>query len=243
MKRPSFQWYPNDWLSAPDVRACSVAARGLWIDMLMLMHGGEPYGHLTMNGKVVLPPVLARIVRLNVEEVETLLAELEDMGVFSRTEEGVIYCRRMVRDEELRQVRASGGFKALAHPNVPRPKLPDVDLEGIPSSKTSDLDQQPRPSSSSSSSSSEKTEEKASRASARSPRAPKLCDDDFLTALQAKEAYIHIDVRQLYAKMIVWCELKGKQPTRMRLVNWLNREDVPMNTSNGTHPTKRKVVV
>jgi uncharacterized protein YdaU (DUF1376 family) len=72
---------------------------------------------------------------------------------------------------------------------------------------------------------------------ARSPgeRRPTLCDDDFLASLQAREVYSQLNVRKVYGKMCTWCELKGKVPTRARLVNWLNREDVPMESKpNGT---------
>ena len=47
MKRPSFQFYPGDWLHDTGLRACSLAARGLWIDIVCFMHQAEPYGHLT----------------------------------------------------------------------------------------------------------------------------------------------------------------------------------------------------
>ena len=48
MKRPSFQFYPGDWLRDPALRACSLAARGLWADVLCYMHQGAPYGHLAL---------------------------------------------------------------------------------------------------------------------------------------------------------------------------------------------------
>lgn len=196
--------------------------------MLCLMHQGTPYGHLTIGGKVYLngnlEGTLARIVGASAEEVKTALEELEGLQVFSRTEEGVIYCRRMVADEQLRQVRAAGGFKALEHPNVPKPNL---DLEGIPLTDTIEEDHQPIPSSSSSSSSSKK-EKKASRASARSPRQPKDCDEEYLDSLQANPAYTHLNVRLLYHKMLAWCELKKKPPSRGRFLAWLNREEQPL---------------
>jgi hypothetical protein len=86
---------------------------------------------------------------------------------------------------------------------------------------------------------------------ARSPneRRPTLCDDDFLDSLQAKEVYSQLNVRKVYGKMCTWCELKGKVPTRARLVSWLNREEVPMQSKpNGatslsgiesTHPKQQ----
>ncbi len=154
MKRPSFQFYPQDWLSASEVRACSVSARGLWIDMICLMHQGEPYGHLTLNGKGILPPILARMVGASIEEVEGWLSELESVGVFSREDDGTIYSRRMIRDEEIRQSRAAGGVKSIEHPNVAKPKTDKKRQEGYPSRIPSPTPFTPPPSSSSSSSSS-----------------------------------------------------------------------------------------
>jgi hypothetical protein len=132
LKRPSFQFYPGDWLQDTALRACCLGARGLWADMLCYMHQGTPYGHLTLPAvsedgskdilRPILPPVLARMVGGTSEDVGLLVAELEHAGVFSRTAEGVIFSRRMVQDEKLRETRASGGANSLNNPNVPRPK-------------------------------------------------------------------------------------------------------------------------
>ena len=111
MKRPSFQFYPGDWLRDPALRSCSPAARGLWIDMLCLMHEGTPYGYLKVNLKVILPDKLARMTGLTFDEAERLLFELEEAGVFSRDKSGCIFSRRMIQDEEIRKKRAAGGFK------------------------------------------------------------------------------------------------------------------------------------
>jgi hypothetical protein len=107
-RRPSFQFYPGDWLNDTALRLCSVAARGLWIDMLCLMHQGNPYGFLKVGAKVILPANLAHLVGATTADVEGWLQELEDVGTFSR-QRGVIFSRRMVRDEDLRQRRAAGG--------------------------------------------------------------------------------------------------------------------------------------
>lgn len=63
-------------------------------------------------------------------------------------------------------------------------------------------------------------------------RSPSSIDSDYLKSLKQNPAYVLIDVERVNGKMIAWCELHGKQPTRRRLLNWLNREDVPMQ-SNG----------
>lgn len=92
------------------------------MDMLALMHEGLPYGHLTVGGEAVTDLQLARMVGETPARVRKLLKELEAHGVFSRTDSGVMFSRRMVRDEHHRNVRAAGGVKSLQHPNVPRPK-------------------------------------------------------------------------------------------------------------------------
>ena len=111
MKRPSFQFYPSDWLRDTALRSCSTGARGLWMDMICFMHEGTPYGHLKVGDKVILPSNLARMVGDSVEVVSDWLLELSQAGVYETTEDGVIYSKRMIRDENLRQIRAAGGSK------------------------------------------------------------------------------------------------------------------------------------
>lgn len=124
MKRPSFQFYPGDWLRSTGLRSCSIAARGLWIEMLALMHEGEPYGHLKVGKKAIDEATLARMVGAGQDEITGLIGELETAQVFSRAANGTIYSRRMVRDENKRNLCASEGAKSLSHPNVTKPRYP-----------------------------------------------------------------------------------------------------------------------
>ena len=95
------QWYPGDWLKDPAVRILSYAARGLWSDMLSLMFECDPKGYLAVSpGKPVTGEDLSQMLGGSPAEVSQLLQEIEDSGAFSRTDEGVIYSRRMVRDEQ-----------------------------------------------------------------------------------------------------------------------------------------------
>src|SRR5688572_8730406 len=96
-KRPSFPWYPGDHRRDVAVQACSFEARSLWREILDLAHDGEPYGHLTAGGVPISPEQLARMVGIRASKVRRLLTELESRNVFSRTPDGVIYSRRMVR--------------------------------------------------------------------------------------------------------------------------------------------------
>lgn len=109
MKRPAFQFYPGDWQHDAALRSCSVAARGLWIEMMCVMHQAEPYGTLSLNGDAIDMQQLARMVGAGAKETMRWLSELETAGAFSRDADGRIYSRRMVRDERLRNVRAEAG--------------------------------------------------------------------------------------------------------------------------------------
>jgi hypothetical protein len=99
MKSPAFQFYCGDWLRAAELRMCSIAARGLWIDMIAFMHQAQPYGHLIFAGQPVSEVQLARMVGESTKATAKLLQELKGAGVYSVDDNGVIYCRRMVRDE------------------------------------------------------------------------------------------------------------------------------------------------
>lgn len=44
VKRPAFQFYPADWRMDSNLRRCSHAARGAWMDILCILHDSEEYG-------------------------------------------------------------------------------------------------------------------------------------------------------------------------------------------------------
>lgn len=96
---PWMKYYPADWRSEQTLRVCGLSARGLWQEMLCLMHTAEPRGSLLVNGLKVTEKQLATLAGCSVREVIKLTEELETAGVFSRDEDGTIYSRRMRRDE------------------------------------------------------------------------------------------------------------------------------------------------
>lgn len=147
MKRPAFQFYPADWRKDVELQSCSMAAQGLWINVMCLAHECEPYGHLTINGKGMTAAQLGRQVGLSSKECESLLNELVDAGVARTTEEGVIYSKRMVSDERLRNVRAESG-RLGGNPALVGRKVNQKDNQGA----NQDNKQSPTPSSSSSTS-------------------------------------------------------------------------------------------
>nr|WP_294529183.1 hypothetical protein [uncultured Rhodopila sp.] len=109
-KLPAIQFYTGDWFKDPGVRSVSLAARGLWIDMLCLMSEATPRGFLSVNENPISNKQLARIVGSSEDEVGILVTELELAGVFSRRNT-VIYSRRIVRDEAKRQIDRKNGKK------------------------------------------------------------------------------------------------------------------------------------
>lgn len=95
-KRPAFQFYPGDWRTDPGLRLCTMLARGLWIEMMTIMHEGEPYGHLTAQGRPISDDMLARLVGESPAAVKRAIKDLEDNNVFSVTPEGVIFSPMLI---------------------------------------------------------------------------------------------------------------------------------------------------
>ncbi|MDD7973431.1 hypothetical protein [Roseinatronobacter alkalisoli] len=96
-KQPWVKFYTTDWRSDPCLKMCSLAARGLWIEMISLMHEATPYGHLLVSGQCPTDTQLAVLVGAPPDQIAALLGELESARVFSRTREGVIYSRKLSR--------------------------------------------------------------------------------------------------------------------------------------------------
>src|SRR5262249_7243295 len=101
----------------PALRPCSLAARGLWIDLLCLMHESSRRGFLEhATGRPWTPEQIARVVGVDVTDLQQLLDELEGCGVFSRTNESAIFSRRMARDEHKRRLCAEAGSRGGGNP-------------------------------------------------------------------------------------------------------------------------------
>ncbi|WP_343711891.1 hypothetical protein [Inquilinus sp.] len=97
---PYFRFYTTDWRGDIPLRMCSYAARGLWIDLLTLMHESDRPGHLLIAGQPPSPRQLASLLGGSEKEIRKLLAELEHAGIFSLDPEtGAVFSRRMVRDK------------------------------------------------------------------------------------------------------------------------------------------------
>jgi len=105
-KDPGFYLYTSTWLGC-EVKGCSYEAKGLWIDMLCVMHAQWPRGVAPgqIRDLAALLGYPAPLLDAAVAMLTPLVGELETAGVFSRGEdvgEGIaprsIVNRRMYRD-------------------------------------------------------------------------------------------------------------------------------------------------
>ncbi|MBD2714076.1 hypothetical protein KBK19_03400 [Microvirga sp. STR05] len=112
MKLPAIQFYPGDWHKDQGVQALDLAQRGAWFELLLMMHDSDERGVLLVNGQPMPDTVIARRLGLDNQTANQILTTLLAYGVASRREsDGALYCRRMVKDENLRQVRTAAGKK------------------------------------------------------------------------------------------------------------------------------------
>lgn len=124
MRRPSFQFYPADWRNNANLRRCSWEARGVWVEVMGLMHDSDAYGVLRWPLKEIAQALGAPV---------KLVTELATKGVMKGADKGQVeafvytprtgrkdlepkvliesqagplwYSSRMVKDEHLRGVR------------------------------------------------------------------------------------------------------------------------------------------
>lgn len=111
MKLPWMKFFPNDWKADDRLRICSIGARGLWLELISMAHEAEPYGYVLINSVAPTNAQIARIVGEETETISELLSELKAAGVFSLSETGVMYCRRMVREAAKSEKNSANGKK------------------------------------------------------------------------------------------------------------------------------------
>jgi uncharacterized protein YdaU (DUF1376 family) len=235
------QFYVDDWEA--DTCELSLAARGLWHTMLMRMHNQNRSGVLTAT-----VDEFARSTHCFPAEFKKVLAELEAKRICEvQRSSGLVTVvnRRMKREadereaQRLRQLRRRHGDEAedvtpvsresngACHASeagyaracaVAREEEADIPVTRVSSTPT-------------------KGEEEETAASPSGLGA----EDLWFAELAKNPAYEGIDIRRCYWKMVAWCEEHGKQATRRRLLNWLNREDRSLPTNGGGNAGQRGV--
>ena len=112
-KSPGFWFFTGDWMKDPELRFCSVFARGLLVDLLCILFEANEQGYASN------PDGTARTDEQIVDAVSggsqaeklAALSELEKSGVLSRDNRGVLFSRRIARLAELSAARKQNGSK------------------------------------------------------------------------------------------------------------------------------------
>jgi hypothetical protein len=116
---PHIAFYVGDWRKDVGIQSLSYYHRGIWFELLMLMHCSEQRGRLVLAGKPMPNASLSRLLGLSERETSDAVEVLLASAVASRELDGTIYCRRMVREEErrerLRRNGSKGGSKTSAN--------------------------------------------------------------------------------------------------------------------------------
>lgn len=112
MKDVYIPFYPRDWLSETSLRLLSSTDRGIWFDLICLMAMAEPYGHLATQGRPLGTAEIAKLIGEDKAILQATLGRLLDAGVCSKNCDGMIYCRRLVKDYAYRQQQREFGKKA-----------------------------------------------------------------------------------------------------------------------------------
>lgn len=221
MKLPAIQFYPADWRKDPGVQALDYFDRGVWFEILCLMHESSERGKLLLNGEPMPDDALARVLGLDNQTLTKTLTTLLRFGVASRDQEtGALINRRMVKDENLRQKRTECGKKG-GNPALLKQKLTKRQPRAQANSNQGDK-QIPTPSSSSSISSTSSEEKKESKS-----RDARLDHPALQAVREVKGRYPTKDVWDLVIKIV------GDEPDvgRMRecFVAWRAKNYAPEN--------------
>ncbi len=110
---PYMPFYYGDWMKAPEIRALDLNVRMIWFEMMGLMWESTERGYLTINSNSVSTSVISRMIGVPITELEEALQQLEKYNVHSKREDGAIYSRRMVRDEQIRLNKSKAGQEGM----------------------------------------------------------------------------------------------------------------------------------
>jgi hypothetical protein len=121
-KQPYIPFYTGDWLKDANVQSLDYFEQGVWMKLLCFMHQSEKRGKLSLNGKPMNVRNISKLLGLDIEKTEYCIGELLDSGTMSVDNEGFYVCRRMVKEQELSEVRKEAGkLGAKAKQNLSKP--------------------------------------------------------------------------------------------------------------------------
>lgn len=125
MKHPAILFYVGDWRKDLGIQSLSFHDRGVWFELLMLMHCSEQRGRLVLAGKPMPNSAVARLLGLSEQDVADTIATLVANGVASLDQDGTLINRRMVREEERRHRLRESGSKGGSITQAKREACPE----------------------------------------------------------------------------------------------------------------------
>lgn len=140
MKRPSFQFYPGDWSANPNLKRCTFAERGVWLEVICLMHDQPEYGVLRWPLKDIAQAVGCKVAELQSLKRKGVLkgddANLTEAFIYvprSGRKDGdpvtlidaqqgpIWFSSRMVKDEYVRTIRGESSRFGAGNDDAPKP--------------------------------------------------------------------------------------------------------------------------
>jgi uncharacterized protein YdaU (DUF1376 family) len=237
MKSPAFQFYPADYLSSQRVQMMTLEEEGAYIRLLCYcwLHGTIP-SDLDMIARIIGKggsTTLARVVQAMFNQHPTDPSLLvhdrleterkKQLAWREKSAQGGRLSGKLRAEKQLTQTapQTKGGSRVVQPPYQPKPNTTVFSLHSSDYSLEDTKETLGK---------TECAEVSAPTSPKKLKREPKAQPDDaaWLASLAADPTYKGIDVAQEHGKMARWCETNGKQPTRKRFVNWLNRCDRPM---------------
>lgn len=138
-KRPSFQFYPADWSANPNLKRCTFAEKGIWLEVMCLLHDQPEYGVLRWDLQEIAVAVRCRAADLKSLHRKGVIKgddqSLTEPFVYvprSGRKDGpavtlvpvqagpIWFSSRMVRDEYVRGLRADGGGATETQKHAPK---------------------------------------------------------------------------------------------------------------------------
>jgi hypothetical protein len=112
-KSPGFWFYTGDWMKDPELRFCSIFARGLLVDLLCILFEAKEQGYASNpdGSPRTDEQIVDAVAGGSRKEKLAALGEIEKSGVLSRDSRGVLYSRRLARLAELGRTRKQSGSK------------------------------------------------------------------------------------------------------------------------------------
>lgn len=139
MNRPSFQFYPGDWVSNPNLKRCTFEERGIWLEVMCLMHDQPEYGVLRWPLKEIAQAVGCRAANLQSLARKAVLKGSDDylhepfvytprsgrkdgepVTLIGAQPGPIWYSSRMVKDEHNRITRGLSGGDPDASKGTPK---------------------------------------------------------------------------------------------------------------------------